>query len=100
MPGPYAHMAGAQWESIEQMLQYQPTDGKTWEEIHDRYDWEHPGLKGLVADLKRRGVRETIEVDYEQDPPTVEEGHVRVLAAQKAGIEYVPIRQYERGPDE
>lgn len=91
----WARSVGARWETVEQMLTYQPTDGPSWQAVHDLHDWESPELKALVTSIASRGVRETIEVDYEKDPPTVEEGHLRVLAAQKAGISHVPTRQYE-----
>jgi hypothetical protein len=91
----WARAVGARWETVEQMLKFQPTDGKTWQEVHDNYDWDHPKMKEFVKDVANRGVKSTIEVDYEKDPPTVEDGHTRVLAAQKAGLSHVPTRQYE-----
>lgn len=74
---------------------YQPTDGKDWQEVHDNYVWDHPTHQAFIRDIKANGVREPIPVNYENDPPTVENGHTRVLAAHKAGITHVPVKDYE-----
>jgi hypothetical protein len=87
--------ASVRHEPIERLLSFQPTDFPTWQEVHDNFDWDHPKVKAFVADIAKRGVRKPVRVDYENDPPTIENGHTRILAAQKAGRTHVPVRQYE-----
>lgn len=80
-------------DSVANLLTYKPTDGATWAEVHDNYDWDHPKMRDLVEDVRRNGVKEPVMVDYENTPPTVEDGHTRVLAAHRAGVTHVPVRQ-------
>lgn len=83
-------------EPVQHILdRYRPTDGHTWQEVSDNYDWDHPKHKAFVQDVKANGVRTPIPIDYDNDPPTVEDGHTRLLAAQKAGLTHVPVTQYE-----
>lgn len=80
---------------IQEALSYQPTDFPTWKEVHDNFYWHKPALKNFVANIKEHGVKKPVRVDYENDPPTVENGHTRILAAAKAGLSHVPVKQYE-----
>lgn len=81
--------------TAEIMMFYKPSDGDSWSEVHNNYDWEHPKLKGFVDDVKRNGVTRPIPVDYDQKPPQVKNGHTRVLAAFRAGVSHVPVRDWE-----
>jgi GNAT superfamily N-acetyltransferase len=100
-------------ESVTHMLaHYRPTDAESWDQVRDNIVWEHPSVKAFVDDVRAHGVRRPIPVDYEADPPQVMNGHTRLLAAEKAGVEWVPTRQhqgwldpddpdaYGRGPDD
>lgn len=79
-------------ENVERLLKYRPSDGASWQEVHDGYDWGHPSMRAMVADVAQNGVREPVRVDYEQHPPQITDGHTRVLAAHKAGVDRVPVR--------
>lgn len=74
---------------------FRPSDGATWQEVHDNYNWDHHSLRDFVADVRRNGVTRPVPVDYDQDPPQVKNGHTRILAAMKAGVSHVPVRDYE-----
>lgn len=86
---------GVRMVPVQELLRYRPTDGDTWEEVHDNYDWDHPKMKEFVADVRRNGVHTPVPVNYDNDPPTVENGHTRILAAEKAGVTHVPVKDYE-----
>lgn len=99
-------------ESVKHMLEnYKPTDFNTWDEVRHNINWDHPPVRAFVDDVRRNGVQRPIPVDYESDPPKVMNGHSRLLAAERAGVNDVPTRQHEgwldpddpdhlgRGPD-
>lgn len=88
--------AGRRMDSVENLLSYQPTDGDTWDEVRELHNWDHPKKRSLVEDIRHNGVKEPVMVDYENDPPTVEDGHTRILAAHKAGVTHVPVQQGSR----
>jgi hypothetical protein len=80
---------------VHEVMGYQPTDFPTWKEVHDNFHWDHPTMKNFVKHIGEHGVKKPIRVDYENDPPTVENGHTRALAAAKAGLSHIPVKQYE-----
>jgi 8-oxo-dGTP diphosphatase len=83
-------------ESVRHMLDhYKPSDFGTWAEVRDNYNWDHPGMQEFVDHVRQHGVLRPVPVDYEQDPPQVMNGHTRLLAAERAGVETVPTRQHE-----
>lgn len=83
-------------ESVAHILEhYRPTDADTWEKVHNNYNWNHPKMHAFVEDIWRNGVHTPVPINYENDPPTVENGHTRVLAAHKAGVKRVPVKDYE-----
>jgi hypothetical protein len=105
--------AAERTERVDHMLRhYAPTDFGTWAEVDHNVNWHVPEVASFVADVARNGVKRPIPVDYEQDPPRVMNGHKRLLAAARAGVETVPTRQHEgfmdpddpdhlgRGPDD
>jgi len=105
--------AAERHESVAHILaHYQPTDFGTWAEVDHNFNWDVPENREFVEDVRRNGVRRPVPVDYESSPPKVMNGHRRVLAAHRAGIETVPTRQHEgwmdpddpdhlgRGPDD
>jgi hypothetical protein len=105
--------AAERTESVAHMLaHYAPSDFDTWGEVRHNFNWHEPGMQSFVDDVRRNGVRRPIPVDYEQDPPQVRNGHMRLLAAERAGVTHVPTRQHEgfmdpddpdhlgRGPDD
>ena len=105
--------AAERTESVRHMLShYAPTDFGTWDEVRDNITWDHPQVRAFVEDVRQNGVRRPIPVDYESDPPRVMNGHMRLLSAERAGLETVPARQHEgfmdpddpdhlgRGPDD
>ena len=103
---PYSHLkfrtsawektSTASTESVRHMLDhYRPYDFDTWDEVRHNINWHTPELRAFVDDVRRNGVKRPIPVDYEQDPPQVKNGHTRLLAAERAGIETVPVRQHE-----
>lgn len=82
-------------ESVRHILDhYQPTDGKDWDKVRSNYVWDHPRWKPMQDDISRNGVRRPIPIDYHSDPPRVMNGHTRLLMAEKAGHNDVPVRQY------
>jgi hypothetical protein len=72
------------YEPVERVMSFRPTDFSTWQEVHDNFDWDHPKVKAFVANIAEHGVKKPIRVDYDNDPPTVENGHTRALAAGQA----------------
>lgn len=83
-------------ESVRHILDnYRPYDFPTWDEVRDNNVWDHPRMRDFVDDVRRNGVQRPIPIDYEQDPPQVRNGHTRLLAAERAGIETVPTRQHQ-----
>lgn len=88
-------------ESVRHILDnYLPSDGATWDEVRGNYLWDHPKMRSFVDDVRRNGVQRPVPIDYGQDPPRVENGHTRILAAERAGVETVPSRQFlGRGED-
>jgi ribosomal protein S18 acetylase RimI-like enzyme len=88
--------AAERTENVAHMLaHYQPTDFGTWAEVDHNFNWDVPENSEFVEDVRRNGVRRPIPVDYESDPPRVMNGHRRLLAAHRAGVETVPTRQHE-----
>ena len=83
-------------ESVRHILDhYKPTDFDTWDEVRDNHYWHHPKMQAFVEDVQAAGVQRPIPIDYEQDPPRVMNGHTRLLAAEKAGLHDVPVRQHQ-----
>lgn len=96
---PAARTAAAQrTESVRHILDhYQPTDlwGGSWDDVRKNFLWNHPDNRAFVEDVRRHGVQRPIPIDYESDPPRVMNGHRRLLAAERAGVQRVPTRQHE-----
>ena len=65
--------------------------------LADRQESSPEHLAGLTADVKRRGVREPIGIDRSTSPPTISDGHTRLLAAYLAGQRRVPVRDLPIG---
>lgn len=83
-------------ESVQHILKhYKPWDADTWDEVREMHDWHHPDVADFVDDIARNGVQRPIPIDYHESPPRVRNGHTRLLAAEKAGVKDVPVRQHE-----
>jgi hypothetical protein len=82
-------------ESIDHILRnYQPAGGKSWRDVHDQTDWNHPIQQAFVNDIKRNGVGEPIALHGN----TVTD-HTRLLAAYRAGVKHVPVKDHASDPD-
>lgn len=88
-----------QTESIDHILRnYQPSGGKSWQDVHAQTDWHHPIQQAFVNDIKRNGVSEPITIHRDNNPPTVDD-HTRVLAAYRAGVKHMPVKDHGPDPD-
>lgn len=65
--------------------------------LADRQKTTPEHLGNLVADVSRRGVRNPIGIDRSTSPPTISDGHTRLLAAYLAGHKRVPVRDLPIG---
>jgi hypothetical protein len=87
--------AAERTESVSHILaSYVPHDADAWDEVRANYRWESPSMREFVADVARNGVQRPVPIDYTQDPPKVMNGHTRLLSAERAGRETVPVRQH------
>lgn len=71
---------------------YTFADADSWPEVKENYDLDHPTMRAMFDDVKRNGVRKPIRIDYEQEPPQVVDGHTRLMAAEAAGHEHIPVK--------
>lgn len=84
-----------QTKSIKHIIQnYKPSGGKSWREVHDQTDWDHPIQQAFVNDIKRNGVGEPIAIHG----GTVTD-HTRLLAAYRAGVKHVPVKDHDPDPN-
>ncbi len=84
-----------QMEPVEHILRnYQPAGGKSWRDVHDQTDWDHPIQQAFVNDIKRNGVGEPIAI---HDGKVTD--HTRLLAAYRAGVKHVPVKNHDPDPD-
>ena len=54
-----------------------------------RFETRH--LASLMSQVARQGVRRPIGVDYSTTPPTVSDGHTRLISAASTGMRTVPV---------
>ena len=59
--------------------------------VADRQDSTPEHLAKITEDVARHGVRQPIGIDHSTTPPTVSDGHTRLIAAYLAGHRRVPI---------
>lgn len=83
-----------------------PSRQRDWLDlIETRMDYNPQYTSHMVADVSRHGVREPIGIDTSTTPPTVSDGHNRLLAAYLTGMRRIPaverpVGQAERKHDE
>lgn len=80
---------------------FDETGGRTrqfWGLADERQDTEH--LEELTKDIARHGIRNPIGVDYSTKPPTISDGHTRLIAAAVLGIKKVPTTPRALGEHE
>jgi hypothetical protein len=59
--------------------------------VETRLDHAPGHLAHITNDVSRRGVQSPIGVDHSTTPPTVSDGHTRLIAAYHSGHRRVPI---------
>jgi hypothetical protein len=74
---------------------FQFADGPDWKSVQNNYNFKDPKMRAIQEDIRRRGVREPIPVDYEQTPPKVIDGHTRLALAERAGLKKVPVEHHD-----
>jgi hypothetical protein len=65
--------------------------------LADRQETSPQHLAQITADVARRGVQEPIGIDRSTTPPTISDGHTRLMAAYLAGHKRVPVRDLPIG---
>lgn len=68
--------------------------------VERRLDHSPTHLSTIVNDVSRRGVQRPIGVDRSTSPPTVSDGHTRLIAAYHSGQKRVPVRELPIGQAE
>ncbi len=71
------------------------SDGDTWKSVLENYDFDHPKMKAMQADILHNGIKNPIPVDYSQIPPKVLDGHTRLAMAQRNGMKQVPTVNWD-----
>lgn len=75
--------------------------GRDWHDlIENRWDHTPDHTEAMYNDVRRRGVREPIGIDRSTTPPTISDGHTRLMAAYAAGLRRVPVRDLPIGQAE
>lgn len=86
---------------MEGILDNAHTRGRDFNDmVERRLDYSPTHLANIAGDVSRRGVQKPIGVDYSTTPPTVSDGHTRLIAAYHTGQRRVPVRPLPIGQAE
>jgi hypothetical protein len=79
----------------EILTSWRPGDQPTWDDVRDYITTEHTELmERLTESVAAHGVVDPVQIDRSVNPPRVKNGHHRLLAAEAAGLDRVPVADW------
>jgi hypothetical protein len=92
---PNHHVAATAYphtDSVENITKnYRFSDADSWPEARENFVEDHPASRAMREDIRQNGIKKPILIDYDQHPPEVVDGHMRLWHAEALGMKHVPV---------